>query len=620
MAVKRARSTGAAVKRARSTGAADRPQPSAAKSKSKTEHRLEIPSSLTVNQLSQLLGLSVVEVIKQLMRNGVMASINQVIDYDTAATVATDFGHEAQEKPRSAPAEAMASHQRFLEEDAALLQPRPPVVTIMGHVDHGKTSLLDAIRQTNVIATEVGGITQHIGAYQVEIDGRKITFLDTPGHEAFTAMRARGAQVTDIAILVVAADDGAMPQTVEAIDHARAAGVPIVVAINKIDKPEANPERAKQQLADLGLLIEEWGGDVVCVPVSAKKKQGISDLLENLLVVAEVAELKANPHRPAVGAVIEAGMDKTKGPLATVLIHTGTLKLSDTVSVGDTWGRVKAMFNEKGKRVKQAGPATPVAVLGLNSVPQAGDTLLAVADERKARAMWQERQAAKQQLAQAPGKLMSLDNLYTQLSAGAVKGLNVVLKTDVQGSIEPIRDSLERLGTDKARVRVIHSGSGGITESDVLLTIASKGIVIGFGTRPEPGARRIADLERVDIRYYDVIYNLVDDVERALEGLLEPTYVEVIEGHAEIRAIFTMGKKGKVAGTYVTDGKVSRGAQARILRQGESIYESKVSSLRRFKEDVTEVATGFECGVGLEGRSEFEVGDIIELYRKERSS
>jgi translation initiation factor IF-2 len=396
--------------------------------------------------------------------------------------------------------------------------------------------------------------------------------------------------------------------------------VPIVVAINKIDKPEANPERVKQQLADLGLLIEEWGGDVVCVPVSAKKKQGISDLLENLLVVAEVAELKANPHRPAVGAVIEAGMDKTKGPLATVLIHTGTLKLSDTVAVGDTWGRVKAMFNEKGKTVKQAGPATPVSVLGLNDVPQAGDTLLGVPDEHKARALLQERQAEKQQLAQAPRKLMSLDDLYTQISAGAVKGLNVVLRTDVQGSIEPIRDSLERLGTDKARVRVIHSGSGDITESDVLLAVASKGIVIGFGVRPGPGARMIAELEGVDIRYYDVIYNLVNDVEQALEGMLEPTYVDVIEGHAEVRAIFTAGKKGKVAGAYVTDGRVSRGAQARILRQGKSIYDSEVSSLRRFKDDVTEVAAGFECGVGIEGRSEFEVGDIIELYRKERSS
>jgi translation initiation factor IF-2 len=487
----------------------------------------------------------------------------------------------------------------------------------MGHVDHGKTSLLDAIRETNVTATEAGEITQHIGAYQVDIHGQMITFLDTPGHEAFTAMRAHGAQITDIAILVVAADDGVMPQTLEAMAHARAAGVPIVVAINKVDKPDANLQRVKQQLADRELLIEEWGGDVVCIPVSAKKREGISDLLENLLIVAELEELKANPDRHAVGVVIEAKLDKSKGALATVLVQTGTLKAGDPFLVGDTWGKVKAMFNEKGKHLRKAEPASPVEILGMESVPQAGDALTVTDNEKEARTQAQKRQEEKR-LALTTTRPLSLSNFFSQIRDGEVKELSIILKTDVQGSIEPIKTSLERLNTDEVKVNILHSDSGSITESDVLLALASKGIILGFNTRPEPGARQLADSEGVDIRQYAVIYNLVDDVEKAMKGILEPTYIEVVEGHAEVRVIFS-ARGSKVAGVYVTDGTITRGALARIMRQGETIFESSVSSLKRFKDDAKEVASGFECGVGIEGYSDLEVGDIVELYRTERA-
>jgi translation initiation factor IF-2 len=572
---------------------------------------VEINPTLSVRQLADLLQVSAVEVIKRLMRNGIMANINQVIDYEAAAVVAAVFGYQAQLKPRAT--SEIKRRQRVQEEVLSGLRPRPPVVTIMGHVNHGKTRLLDAIRQSNVMATEAGGITQHIGAYQVEVDGRKITFLDTPGHEAFTAMRARGAQVTDIVILVVAADDGVMPQTLEAIDHARAAGVPIVVAINKIDKPNINLERVKQQLADAGLLIEEWGGDTVSVSVSAKEKIGIQELLENLLVVAEMEELKANPVEPAVGVVIEAKMDKTKGPLATVLVQTGTLRLGDTIVVGTTWGRVKAMFNDMGKRVRKAEPATPVELLGLNNVPQVGDGLRAVAGERQAQALIQKR---LEEMKQEP-KSVTLSNLYDQISAGKVKELNIILKADVQGSIEPIRSSLEQLATEEVRVRVIHSGTGNITESDVMLAIASRGIIIGFGVGCQPGARRLADVEGVSIRSYDVIYDLVDDVTKALKGMLQPSYVEVVDGRAEIRVIFPTSKKGKVAGVYVTEGKVSRGVPVRLWRQGQAVCESTVNSLRRFKDDVKEVAAGYECGIGMADFSEFQVGDILEFFRQE---
>jgi len=583
------------------------------------KHLIEIPHSLSVRQLADLLGISAIDIIKQLMRNGIMANINQVINYEAAAAVATNLGYEVHQQPRTAQRLAgtigeVKRHQRLRDEELGSLRPRPPVVTIMGHVNHGKTRLLDAIRQTNVMDTEAGGITQHIGAYQVEINGQKITFLDTPGHEAFTAIRARGAQVTDIAILVVAADDGVMPQTLEAIDHAQAAGVPIVVAINKIDKPNANTESVKRQLADVGLLIEEWGGDTVCVPISAKDKIGISDLLENLLVVAEVENLRANPSQPAVGVVIEAELDKTKGPLATVLVHTGTLRLGDTIVVGTTWGRVRAMFNDMGRQVRKAEPATPVEILGLNGVPQVGDTLAAVASEHQAQALIQKRH---QERRQRPS--VSLSSLLDQISTGQIKELNVVVKTDVQGSIEPITSSLEQLGTEEIRVRVIHSGSGNISESDVMLAIASKGLIIGFCTGIEPGARRLADVEGIDIRYYDVIYNLVDDVGKALKGMLEPTYSEVIDGQAEVRAIFSSGKKTKVAGVYVTEGKITRGASVRVLRQEQMVCESTVSSLKRFKDDVKEVAAGYECGVGIEDFYDFQVGDILEFFRREKA-
>jgi len=585
---------------------------------------VEIPRSIGVRQLADLFQVSAIDVIKQLMRNGIMANINQVIDYEAAADVAAALGYETHLKPRIAHGAAGAvgeiKRQQLQAEEPGALQPRPPVVTVMGHVNHGKTRLLDAIRQTNVMATEAGSITQHIGAYQVTVNGQKITFLDTPGHEAFTAMRARGAQVTDITILVVAADDGVMPQTLEAIDHARAAGVPIVVAINKIDKPNANSELVKQQLTDAGLLIEEWGGDTVCVSISAKEKEGISELLENLLVVAEMEDLKADPSRPAIGVVIEAELDKSKGPLATVLVHNGTLKVGNTIVVGTIWGRIKAMFNDMGRRVRKAEPATPVEILGLSSVPQVGDTLTAMADERQAQALIEKHKLEMQPASSLVPKSVSLTNLFDQISAGQVKELNVILKTDVQGSIEPIRSSLEQLATEKVQVRIIHSGTGNIAESDVMLAIASKGLIIGFGVSSEPGARRLAEMEGVDIRYYDVIYNLVDDVDKALKGMLEPTYVEVIQGRAEVRAIFSAGKTGKVAGVYVTEGKVSRGISVKVRRGEEVVVESVASSLRRFKDDVKEVTAGYECGVGIEGFNEFETGDILEFFTTEKAS
>jgi len=466
------------------------------------------------------------------------------------------------------------------------------------------------------MATEAGSITQHIGAYQAEVKGQKITFLDTPGHEAFTAMRARGAQVTDIAVLVVAADDGIMPQTLEAIDHAKAAEVPIVVAVNKIDKANANPDLVKQQLADNGLIIEEWGGDTVCAMVSAKENQGISDLLENILIVAELEELKANPAKPAVGVVIEAEMDKTKGPMATVLVQNGSLKVGDTIVAGTAWGRVKAMFNDMGKRIRKVEPATPAEILGLNEVPRVGDTLNAVAGENIARAFVEKHKEEQQK----HRKAVKLDNLYDQISAGDVKELNIVLKTDVQGSIEPIRSSLERLGTDEVKVKIIHSGTGNITEGDVMLALASNGLVISFNTACEAGAKRMADTRDVDIRQYDIIYNLVDDVEKALKGMLEPTFVEIIDGRAEVRATFS-GKKGSaIAGMYVTEGKIIRGASARVFRQDEKLIESTLNSLRRFKDDVKEVAAGYECGVSIKDFTEFEVGDIIEFFHIEQQS
>ena len=569
--------------------------------------QVELPPSITVKQLADVLKVEPVKIIKQLMRKGIMANINQTLDFDTASITAADFGYAAKaEKERR----ALPSRKG---KGKGKLSVRPPVVTVMGHVDHGKTSLLDVIRKTNVTAHEAGAITQHIGAYQALVDGRKITFLDTPGHEAFTAMRARGAQVTDIVILVVAADDGVMPQTVEAINHARAAKVPIVVAINKIDKPDANPERVKQQLADLGLVVEEWGGDTVCVPISAKREQGISDLLENLFLVADILELKADADRAAEGVVIEAKLDKTKGPLATFLVQKGTLRRGNIVVAGDTWGKIKAMFDDKGNQVHKAEPSTPVEVLGLNEVAKSGDLFIVVPNEHEARSIVEEQKYSRLR------PTLSLSALSSQISEGQMKELNIVLKTDVEGSIEPIKTSVERLGTEKTKARVIHAASGSITEGDVLLASASKGIIIGFDTPTSPGATQLANVEAVGIQHYDVIYKLIEDMDRTLKGMLEPTYTEVLRGRAEVRAVFPSSKLGKIAGVYVTEGKIWRDAQVKILRQNKTVGESsRVSSLKRFKEDVPEVSAGLECGLGIEGSIDFQTGDIIEFYRKER--
>jgi translation initiation factor IF-2 len=583
---------------------------------------IDLPRSIGVRQLADILQVDSILVIKQLMRNGIMANINQIIDFETAVNIVAGFGFKAHLKPMREQQMATAAEEgkkakRRYGKDAENLVSRPPVVTVMGHVDHGKTKLLDAIRKTNVVDLEAGGITQHIGAYQVTIDGHKITFLDTPGHEAFTAMRAHGANITDITILVVAADDGVMPQTLEAINHARAAAVPIVVAINKIDKDNANPNLVKQQLAEAGLVVEEWGGPIVCVEVSAKDKKGIKELLESLLLVAEMEELKANPSLPAAGVVIEAEMDKTMGPLATLLIQSGTMKEGDTVVIGDTWGRVRAMFNDVAKRIKKAEPSMPVEVLGLNNVPQVGDTLTTVIDERHAQALLARNRAAKEKET-ARSKAINLNTLYDQISAGKVKELNVILKTDVQGSIEPIKHSLEQLGTEDVKVRVIHSAAGSITDSDVMLAAASNGLIIGFNVTAQEGAKHVAVTSGVDIRFYNIIYTLADDVAKALKGMLEPVYVEVIDGRAEIRAVFSAGKGVKAAGVLVNEGKITRNAKVRVRRGKEIVADSTVSSLKRFKDDAKEVAAGFECGVGIQDFHDFRVGDILEFYRMEK--
>jgi translation initiation factor IF-2 len=571
---------------------------------------VELPPSITVKQLADLLKVEPTRVIKQLMRKGIMASVNQTIDFDTARETAADLGYEARAPKERKP--SPARQEKGKGKGKAKLSVRPPVVTVMGHVDHGKTTLLDVIRKTNVTAREAGAITQHIGAYQALVDGRKITFLDTPGHEAFTAMRARGAQATDIVTLVVAADDGVMPQTVEAIDHARAAKVPIVVALNKIDKPDANPERAKQQLADLGLVIEEWGGDTVLVPISAKQGQGIPDLLENLFLVADVLELKADPDSAAEGVVIEAKLDKTKGPLATLLVQKGTLKRGDVVVAGSAWGKIRAMFDDQGKQIQKAEPSTPVEVLGLDEVTTSGDRFAVLANEREARSIVEKQKHARLR------PTLSLSVLSSQIGEGRIKELNIVLKTDVEGSIEPIRTSIERLGTERSKPRVIHAASGSIIESDVLLASASRGIIIGFNTPTSPGAAQLANVEGVGIHHYDVIYKLTEDVDKTLKGMLEPIYADVLSGRAEIRAVFPRSKLGKIAGLYVVEGKASRDAHVKVLRQGKVIHESRVTSLKRYKEDASEVSAGLECGLGVEGTADFQVGDIIEFYRKER--
>jgi len=586
-----------------------------------------IPDFLTVRELADLMEVSPIQVIKELMNNGILANINQQIDHDTAAIVAEEMGFEASlEAPlvveeEEIPMIPLPLKERMYEDEAPEdLELRPPVVTMLGHVDHGKTTLLDVIRHTNVVAGEAGGITQHVGAYQVEHRGMKITFLDTPGHEAFTAMRARGAQGADIAILVVAADDGVMPQTQEAIDHARAARVPIIVALNKMDKANAGPERVKQQLTDVGLQIEEWGGQIICVPVSAKQKTGIDDLLDNILAVAELAELKANPNRPALGTVIEGELDKSRGPTATLLVQNGTLRLGDALLIEDISGRIKAMFNERGEQIEKATPSTPVVVLGLSAVPHPGDTFKVVEDEKKARAMATGRADEKERAAIQPARVLSLEGILDQIRAGQVKELNLILKADVRGTIEPIVNSLEKLGDEGLKVNILHQGTGNISESDVMLAIASQAIIIGFGVQADSAASRSAEAEGIDIRLYDIIYKLIDDVDKALKGLLEPVYKDVVSGHAEVRAVFTIPRLGKIAGVAVSDGQVARNSLARISRNDQPVYEGRVSSLRRFTEDVREVREGFECGVGLEGFRDFKEGDIIEFYKKERES
>ncbi|HLE89141.1 MAG TPA: translation initiation factor IF-2 [Candidatus Limnocylindria bacterium] len=590
---------------------------------------VELPSSVSVKDLAQALDVSHADVIKELIRNGIFATINQSIDFDTASLVAGELGIETVELGIAERAASLAAAQQeivapgseeegagkrviFTEENAADLVTRAPIVTIMGHVDHGKTSLLDAIRSTSVAAGERGGITQHIGASEVEHNGKRIVFLDTPGHEAFTAMRARGAQVTDIAIIVVAADDGVMPQTKEAIDHVRAARVPMIVAINKIDKPDANPDRVKQELADNKVLIEEYGGDVIAVPVSAKQKVGLEDLMEMILLVSDLQDLKADPTRQAIGTIIESKVAKGRGNVATVLVQTGTLRVGDVVSVGRTHGRVRALQNAAGKRVKAAEPATAVEIIGLTDLPEAGDILRVVADEKTAREM---AEAVDRAAASGDGKAaFSLEDISAQIQASEVKELRVVLKTDVQGSLGAIRHALERLTTSEVRINILREGAGDINESDVQLASASEAVVIGFNTRVDPGAQRSVDASGVDVRLYDVIYKLTDDLGAALQGMLAPKLVEQIEGHAEVRMVIKAGKAGNIAGSYVTDGRIVRGGQIRLLRGGKVVEEGRIESLKRFKDDVREVAMGFECGIGL-GGLEIAEGDVIECYQ-----
>ncbi|NLC53832.1 MAG: translation initiation factor IF-2, partial [Firmicutes bacterium] len=573
---------------------------------------VQIPESITVKEFAQAIEVSASEVIKKLIGLGVMASINQEIDLDTAVLVGAEFNVTVE----AAPTEEETLLVEEIEDSPESLKPRWPVVTIMGHVDHGKTSLLDAIRQTNVIASEAGGITQHIGAYQVEINDKKITFLDTPGHEAFTAMRARGAQVTDIAILVVAADDGVMPQTVEAINHGKAADVPIIVAINKIDKPVANPDRVKQELTQYGLVPEEWGGDTICVEVSALKRQGIEDLLEMILLVAEMKELKANPDRPAKGTVIEAKLDKGRGPVATVLVQNGTLKQGDTIIAGEVSGKIRALVNDKGKNVTKAGPSVPVEVVGFDDLPEAGD-IFYVTDEKVARELAERRQQFRREQTLKREQRFKLEDLFARIKEGEMKDLNIVLKADVQGSVEAIQASLERLSNEEVRVKVIHGGVGGISESDVMLASASGAIIVGFNVRPDPIAKRVAEREEVDLRLYRIIYDIVDDVKKAMEGMLEPEYREVVLGRAEVRATFKVPKAGVVAGSYVTEGKITRNSEARVLRDNVVVFEGKIESLKRFKDDVREVVSGFECGIGLERFNDIKEGDIIEAFTNE---
>ena len=589
---------------------------------------IEIPASITVKELADLVVVNPANVIRELIKSGIFANINQVIDRDTASLVTSDLGYEvAEAKPveaaesnGAAPSQAATKEVLYEEDDAADLQPRAPIVTVMGHVDHGKTSLLDAIRSTTVAAGERGGITQHIGASEVTHDKRRIVFLDTPGHEAFTQMRARGAKVTDIAVIVVAADDGVMPQTLEAIDHARAARVPIVVALNKIDKADANPDRVKTELSEHGVVIEEYGGDVPLVPVSARMGTGIKDLLETILVTSDaLVDPKANPKRPAIGTVVEAELDKGRGAVATILVQTGTLRVGDIVVVGDTYGRVRALENGAGQRVAKAGPASAVVLLGLAEVPAAGDVLRAVPDEKTARGMIDVRKAAVSARPEGSGRA-TLEDLYRQIQAGQTKELRVIIKADVQGSLGAIQHALEQIQSDEVRINVLHEGTGDISDNDIQLASASDAVVIGFNTKIDAATRRTAESEGVDVRLYDIIYRLTEEMQAALNGMLEPEEVTVTEGRAEVRQLFKVGKTQVIAGCSVTEGRIVRGG-ARVYRGGKLLVEEdRIESLRRFRDDVREVATGFECGISLVTFQDFQEGDIIECFTRQMVS
>ncbi|NOZ05396.1 MAG: translation initiation factor IF-2 [Chloroflexi bacterium] len=589
---------------------------------SQQNKNIVIPETITVRELADLMEASPISVIKELMANGVMANINQTIDFDTAAIVAEEMGftvRETEEEVSEEHEEAATPTKRdlYADEREEDLQPRPPIVTVLGHVDHGKTTLLDAIRKTRVTEEEHGGITQHTGAYQVERQGRKITFIDTPGHEAFTAMRARGAQVTDIAILVIAANDGVMPQTKEALDHARAAQVPVIVVLNKIDVENANPDRVMQQMAEVDLVPEDWGGDTIVVPTSAKQGVGIDTLLDMILLVVDMSNFRANPDRPAVGTILEATLDRTRGPMATVLVQNGCLHSGDNFVAGKVSGRVRAMFNDQGKRIEEAPPSTPVQVLGFNGIPEAGELFEVMPTERKARSRAEAEASRRADLTKRPQR-MTLQDIYARFQAGQVQKLNIILKVDVQGSLEPIVNSLQQLGDENLRVKILRKGTGNISETDIMLAAASNAIVIGFNVEGDISAHTVAEKEGVDIRTYKVIYQLVDDVEKALTGMLEPVYQDVTIGRAEVQEVFHIRGRGNIAGCMVREGKITRGAFARVWRGEQELHSSTISSLRRFKDDVREVATGYECGIGLEGFEALQPGDIIEAFIQEQ--
>ena len=581
----------------------------------KQQLKVSIPDEINVGELASRMKKTAGEVIKQLIKLGVFASVSDVIDYDTAALVAMELGCKVEKEVVVTVEERLIDDHEDTEDE---LVSRAPVVVVMGHVDHGKTSLLDYIRHANVASGEAGGITQHIGAYTVEINGSPITFLDTPGHEAFTSMRARGAMVTDIAILVVAADDGIMPQTIESINHAKAAGIPLVVAINKMDTVGANPERIKQQLTEYDIVPEEWGGETIVCPISAKTGMGIDNLLENLVILAEVQELKANPNRAARGAVIEARLDKGRGPIMTVLVQNGTLKLGDIIIAGTAVGRVRTMINDKGMRITEAGPSVPVEISGMSEVPSAGDTFNAVADERMARELVEERKIQQKNAAFGTNKKVSLEDLFSQIQAGEMKTLNIIVKADVQGSAEAVKASLEKITNEEVRVKVIHSGVGAINESDVMLAATSGAIIVGFNVRPDNAARDNAARSNVDMRMYRVIYDCINEIEAAMKGMHAPKFKEVVIGHAEVRETYKVSKVGTVTGCYVTDGKIQRGCSVRVLRDNVVVHEGELASLRRFKDDVKEVASGYECGMQVDKFNDIKVGDVIECFVMEQ--